>query len=222
MAYQLSDLVTKVQQRVRDTGYSSTEIKNYINDTQNDVFNEYVLPLMRTSQNYTVTAGVADITDGDGRPTNFSVAIDLINTTSGYEQTIPFMALEDLERQYPDLWDTTRNPANSPLYWTWDGVIPKLFPAPAAAYTLTLRYYKNPTELTEDADVPDVPAAFGELLVRGAAYRVLEVKDNYDQAAVHKNKYDEILQKFVVRYSTPQLGTPVIMPVNKTATIGNF
>lgn len=222
MAYTLSDLVTKVQQRVRDTNYSSAEIKNYINDTQNDVFNEYVLPFMRTSQNYTCVAGVADITNGSGRPANYSLAIDLVDTSAGDEKVIPFMLLEDLERQYPDPFDTSAQPANLPMYWTWDGVTPKLFPTPAGAYTLTFRYYKKATELSDDADVPEIPSEFGEVLVVGAAYRVLQVKDNYDQAAIHKNKYDELLQKLVVRYTQNQVGTPVIMPVNRTTTIGNF
>lgn len=222
MAYQLSTVRTRVQQRIRDTGYSTSEIDQAINDTQNDIFNEYLLPLMRTSQSYTATSGDADITHGSGRPTTFSQAIDLVDTSSGREQVLPFIELEELSRQYPDPFDTTAHPASYPMYWTWDGVTPKVYPTPAGAYTFLLRFFKKPTELTDDDDVPEVPSEFSELLVSGAAYRILQVKDNYDQAAIHQNKYDELLQKFVVRYTQPQVGTPTIMPVNVFTTTGNF
>lgn len=222
MAYTLSTVRTRVQQRIRDTAYSSSEIDQAINDTQNDVFGEYLLPIMRTSQDYTAVAGTADITNGSGRPTNFSVAIDLIDTSGGREKTIPYMDLDNLERIYPDPFDTTAHPSSYPQYWTWDGVTPKVFPTPAGAYTFRLRYYKKPTELVNDTDVPETPSEHGEVLVSGASYRILQVKDNYDQAAIHQNKYDELLDKFVQRYSMPQVGTPVIMPVNVVSRQGNF
>jgi hypothetical protein len=222
MAYQLSDIVTKVQQRVRDTNYSTAEIKNYINDTQNDVFNEYPLPFMEASQNYTVTPGTSDTTDGDGLPANFVQAITLSDTGTGQEQVIPFMEYKLLEGQYPDSFDVTAHPANYPMYWTIYGQTIRLFPVPAGAYTLTLKYYKKPTELSADADVPEIPSQFGELLVSGAAYRVLQVKDNYDQAGIHKNRYNQMLQQLVVRYSQPQTGQVFIMPTNTFPRVGNF
>jgi hypothetical protein len=66
LSYIAGDIVSRVQQRVRDTNYSSSEIKSYLNDTQNDVFNEYRLPFMETTHSYTLTAGDSDITHGSG------------------------------------------------------------------------------------------------------------------------------------------------------------
>lgn len=219
MTYQLSDIVSKVQQRVRDTGYSSSEIIGYINDAQNDVFNEYQLPFMQSLQTYTVTPAVSDITNGNGLPTNYVQALDLINTTDGQEMVIPFQNVAAVDNTYPDADD---QPTGQPQYWYYYASTIKLYPAPADAYTLTLRYYKKPTTLADDADVPEVPSEFGELLVAGAAYRVLQAKDNYDQAAIHQNKYDELLQKFAVRYSQTQMGAPVIMPLNVFSRSSNF
>jgi hypothetical protein len=215
MAYQLSDVVSKVQQRIRDTGYSSGEITNYINDTQNDVFNEYRLPFMEANQNYTMTSGVSDITDGNGLPANYVQAIDLMLTTTGREKRLIWRDIRDIDTMHPDPDDTSINPANVPNEWYYFVDTIKTFPVPNEDYTLTLRYYKKPTILVNDGDVPEVPSQFEELLVSGAAYRVLQVKDNYDQAAIHKNKYDEILQKIVVRYSQPQVGVPTIMRSNR-------
>lgn len=217
MPYQLSDIVTKVQQRIRDTGYSSGEITNYINDTQNDVFNEYRLPFTEDSEDYTLVANVSDITNGVGLPANYVQAINLFLTTIGREKTLIWRDIRSMDWLNTDPDDTAIYPANVPNNWYFYQDTIRVFPKPNDAYTVTLRYYKKPTILVADADVPELPSEFEEILIEGASYRVLQVKDNYDQAAIHKNKYDEILQKLVVRYSQPQVGTPTLMRSNRRA-----
>lgn len=217
MAYTAGDIVTRVQQRIRDTGYSSTEIKGFINDTVNDVFNEYRLPFMETSQTYTLTANVSDITNGSGLPTNYVQALDLTLTSAGRERVLQYMDVRDIDNIYPDPDDTTAHPANQPTKWYFYADTIKVYPVPNEAYTVSLRYFKKPTELSSDDDVPEIPSEFRELLVVGAAYRVMQVKDNYDQAAILQNKYDEILQKLVVKFSQPQVGTATRMRINRYA-----
>ncbi len=220
MSYITGDIVTKVQQRVRDTGYSSTEIKNYLNDTQNDVFNEYRLPFMQTTQTYTLTTNVSDITNGSGLPADYAQAVDLLLTSAGREQVLPYVDIREIDALYPDADDTTVHPASAPTCWYYYANTIRVYPAPNAAYTLTLRYYKKPTLLSADADIPSIPSQFEELLVVGAAYRVLQVKDNYDQAGILENKYTEQLDKLVMRYSQPQVGSPTRMRINRNA-VGN-
>ncbi len=217
MAYTLGNLVTRVQNRIRDTGYSSTEIKNLINDTQNDVFNEYRLPFMQATQAYTLTAGDADLTSGSGLPANYVQALDLTLTSSGSERVLAYASPQETNAQYPDATDTSAYPLNTPYRWYEYAQTINLFPVPNEAYTATLRYYKKPTLLSSDDDVPEIPGEFEELLVLGASYRALQIKDNYDQAAILQNKYDEILQKMVVKYSQPQVGTPLRMRINRYA-----
>lgn len=212
MTYQLSDIVTKVRQRVSDTSYSSSEITNYLNDTQNDVFNEYRLKFMKTSQAYTVTIGESDITNGVGLPTNYVEAITLRDVTTGQAQDIPFIEEEELESWYPS-HDSDAD--GQPLYAYFDGQTIRLYPAPAAAYSLILRYYKKPTLLENDADVPSVPSEFEEMLVAGAAYRVLQVKQAYDEAGILENKYAELLQKFLDKYMRAPASGPAIMGINR-------
>jgi hypothetical protein len=217
LAYTLSDLVSRVQNRIKDTGFSSTQIKQFIDETQNDVFNEYRLPFMQATQNYTLSAGVADITNGSGLPTNFVQAIDLYITSAGLEAVLPFKDIAEVDRSYTDPADTTVNPSGIPQFAYKYGENIYVYPAPASDYTVTLRYYKRPTELSADADVPEIPEEFKELLVVGGAYRVFQVKDNYDKAAILENKYMELLQKLAVRYSQTQVGQPTQMRINRRA-----
>lgn len=215
MAYTTGDLVSRVQRRIRDTGYSSSEILEYLNDTQNDITNEYRLPFMQATQAYTLASGVADITNGSGLPATFQQVIDLTLTSAGYEKVLPYVEFAEIERRYPDITDTTSNPTNVPAYWYRYGEDIYVYPAPNSTYTVSLRYFKKPTELDADADVPEIPSEFAELLVVGAAYRVLQVKDNYDQAGILQNKYDELLQKLVAKYSQAQVGTATRMRINR-------
>jgi hypothetical protein len=215
LSYQTGDIVTKVQQRVRDTGFSSTQIIDYLNDTQNDIFNEYRLPFMETSQNYTVTIGVSDITNGSNLPTDYTQAIDLFNTYSGYEQIISYKDIREIDYLYSDPDDSTLHSAGVPLCWYFYAQTIRVFPKPDKAYTLTLRYYKKPTLLSSNSDVPSVPSQFQELLVMGAAYRVLQTKDNYDQAAILQNKFDEILAKLVMQTAQNQVGITTQMRINR-------
>jgi hypothetical protein len=217
MAYQLSDIISRVQQRIRDTGYSSLEITNYINDAQNDIFNEYRLPFMQTYINYSLVANVPDITNGSTLPANYVQAVDLSITTTAYETLLEYISYERLNEIYPSSDNITTYPASIPQYWyIYDNVI-KVFPAPVQAFTVKLRYWQKPTELASSTDVPSIPSEFKEVLVVGAGYRCLQVKDNYDQAAILQNKYDELLQKLVVKYSVPQTGKAIQMRINKNA-----
>lgn len=217
MAYQLSTIVTKVQNRVKDSSYSTTEITDYINDTQNDVFNEYRLRFMQTTQNYTLASGVADITNGSGLPTNFVQAYDIFITSSGLESKLQYKTFQEIDQLYPDPTDTTSNPAGIPIYWYVYGDTIRVYPAPNSAYTVTMRYLKKPTILDADADVPELPSEFEEVLVMGAAYRVMQTKDNYDRAAIMENKYMELLDKLTVRYSQDQAGHSSQMRINRYA-----
>lgn len=215
MAYTLGDLVTRVQQRIRDTGYSATEIKGYINDVQNDIFNEHKLPFMQTTQPYTLTVNNSDITSGSGLPTNYVQALDLVITSDNFVKPLTYVDVREIDRLNPDPDDTDDNPANVPDRWYfWDDTI-RVFPVPNDDYTVSLKYFKKPTEITSDDAVPEIPSEFREILVVGAAYRVMQVKDNYDQAGILQNKYDEILQKLVMKYSRPQVGSPIKMRINK-------
>lgn len=217
MSYITGDIVTRVQQRIRDTGYSSTEIKSYLNDTQNDVFNEYRLPFMEATQDYTLAVGVSDLTNGVGLPSNYVQAIDIFLTTQGREKLLNWIDIRVFDDKYPDGDGSSLYPNGVPDEWYFYAETIRLAPKPDQAHTATLRYHKKPTLLSSDSDVPDLPSQFEELLVVGAAYRVLQAKDNYDQAAILQNKYDELLQKLVVKYSQPQVGRPVIMRMNRHA-----
>lgn len=215
MAYNVGSLINRVQNRVRDQGFSSTTILQLLNDTQNDVFNEYNFPFMQTGTNFVLTVEDEDITSGAGLPANYVIAQHLTLTTGGTDSNIPFVDFRWVEENYPDPTDTSRHPAGRPRYAYYANGTVNVYPVPNLAYDVTLTYRKKATELSGDDDVPEIPSEFAELLVVGAAYRVMQIKDNYDIAGILQNKYDEILQKLAVRYNQLQVGTPKRMRINR-------
>lgn len=214
MAYTLSGLISRVQSKVDDAGFSSSSITNYLNDAQNDVFNQYYLRSFEASEDYSLTIGERDITDGSGLPDNFQQAVDLTLTSSGFETILQYLEYTELEERYPDSNDTTLYAETIPRFWTLYGDTIKVFPAPDAAYTVTLRYLGRPTELSSPSQVPDLPSDFEEYYVLAASARVLEDKDNYDQATILFSRAEDLAAKIVPRYARRQTGRPMRMRLN--------
>lgn len=170
---------------------------------------------METSTTFTLSAGSSDLTAGAGLPTDFVRVIDVTLTTSGYEKLLPYKEIAESDLNNPDQDDTSINPENVPEYWYMFAGTPRVFPVPNSAHTIKLRYEKSPSELTNSTDVPDVPVQFREYLILAASGRVLETKDNYDQAAYLLSRADTIARKLVSKLSRKQTGQPRIMPINR-------
>lgn len=215
MSYILSDIRTKVRTRIGDTTYDSSAITNFLNDTQNDIFNQYQLPFMEAVQGYTLTSGNADITAGNGLPDDFVTALDLMLTGTGYNKLLTPRDVRHVDYEDPDY---EAQAAGTPNEWFKYADTIRVIPEPDRAYTVSLRYYKRPTLLSADADVPSLPAEFEEALVLGASYRILQVKDNYDQAGVLENKFMELVVKLNTKYSRAQVGMPTVMRINRSVT----
>ena len=218
MAYNAGDLVARAQKRIRDTGYSSTDMLGHLSDELYDIYNEYpnLFPV-QTSTNYTLTVNDEDITSGSGLPDTFSQGVNVEITTSGYECDLPVVDFRWIKENYPDANDTTAHPANTPQYVYWlDGTI-NVFPVPNLAYTVKVTHYSEPDEVTSEDAVPDLPKRYREMLVLGMAYRALQIKDNYDQAAILQNIRDKQLLQFVVKTAQPFMAGPKIMRINRRA-----
>lgn len=218
MSYITSSIVASVQKRIRDPAYDTSEIIEYCNDTQNDIFNEYRLNFMEKYQDYTTAASVEDITNGTGLPTDYLIAIDLLNITNGAHNLITYLDVvprDQLDTTTGITTITTTSTTTPEGWYKYAGKILMYHP-PASILTVRLRYYKMPTLLTtDDTILPALPYSFREIYVLGAAYRVLQIKDNYDQAGILQNKYDEILAKLVGQTAVNQVGQSAQQRLNR-------
>lgn len=210
MTYNVSSLQTQVQTRLDDTGFSTATILQFLNDAQRDFTNNKFARIMEASQNYTLASGISDLTNGVGLPALFQTAIDLRCTTVGSESVLFYMDPKEFDLAYPQ---PSLVGNNLPYIYYKFGSTINVFPAPDRAYTMTLRYYKSPVELTTGTDVPEISSEWQELLVLGALKRCHELNDNYDMAAIVQGKIDEMTNSYVTRMSLGK-SQPSIMKLN--------
>lgn len=208
MAYTLGTMISRVQNDLDDTGFSSSILTQYANDTQREVFNNRYFRFMQDTENYTLVASQASI---GTLPTDFQQAIDLRLTTGGLEKVLTPISIEEFDAMYPD---SSTAPDGIPEVWYIYGNTINVFPEPASTYTAVLRYYKTPAELVNTTDVPEIPEAFQEVLALGMLKRALKYNDSYDQSLFNNNEYADLLDVMTKRYSPQRSGT-TIMSVNK-------
>lgn len=209
MAYTLSNLVSQVQAKLDDTGFSSGTIKQFINDTQREIFNSYTLRFMESSTTLTATIGSAV---AGTLPADYQIAIDLrITAPVNYAKLLLPIDYKEL-----DSYNPAQTTNGVPSYWYEFGTSISTDVPAVSALTYTLRYYRTPTELLADADVPVIPSEFQEVLVLGAFKRCLQLNDSYDQAAVIQiNEFDPLISRMVQRFGPRQQGGPARMKVNR-------
>lgn len=200
MAYNLGALVTEVQTKSKDSTFSASLIKTYIQDTIDEVlgrhrfsFSEQTLTatIADPATSYTFASTVQTITDF-----TYTTAAD---TTQAYRpQYLPYR--EFLEN-YPDYATRT---AGLPYYFTlYSNKI--IFPAPLSEdIAVSILYILASPTLDDDADVPVIPVEFKQILVRGALAGIEEYRENYDQAAIHRRKVEDLTEDMLQRYGARQ------------------
>lgn len=205
MTYQLSTVRTRVQQRLDDTSFSTAYLDQFINDAQRDILNSRRFVFMEKEATVTTTSGVNTLT---GVPTTMQTPLSLrVYTPVGNAIVLPYMEYEDIDVVVPNM-SLVGNTA--PVRWYMFDHTPYVYPNADATYTLKLKYIKEPTELTGDTDVPEIPESFSEILVLGALKRAHEFNDDNDKAQMVQIQIDEQMEKMDERYKR-QAGSPHIM-----------
>lgn len=196
MSYNLGTVITKVQNKLDDAGFSSSILIDFANDTQRELFNSHFFQFMEDSQTFVLTPGTADI---GTLPTNLQLPINLRITSPAAMSKVLQPITAD---EYDELYSSNAvNTQGTPSQWIpFEGSI-ITYPIASSAITLTMRYYKVPTEMTATTDVPEIPQEFQEVLVLGMYKRALEYNDSFDQAAYITVKMDKLIDDMARRYS---------------------
>lgn len=195
MDYNLASIRQRVSERLDDTELEASKLDNFINDTQRDIFNQFELPFQEK-----IFAGTLPASS-----TMFKMPEDLAllqrAVISGGKRTRDITGLYLTWRAFLLANPTPENmPAGDFEAWTsYAGNI--ILDRPMATdQTLTMYYIKKPKTLAVDADVPEIPEEFSELLVLGTYIRFLEHNEDFDQAAYVRVQYNNLLDMLVNRY----------------------
>ena len=210
MAYNVGTIITKVQNKLDDSGFSSTILTDFANDTQRELFNSRFMQFMETSTTFSIASGASGL---GTLPADLQLPINLkITSPVGLYKVLQPMSAEE--------FDSTFGSANAiltqgtPIIWYSFANSISLYPIASSAVTMTLRYYKTPTELVNASDVPEIPVEFQEILVLGMYKRALEYNDSFDQSAYITVKMDKLVDDMSRRYS-PKSSATTRMNINR-------
>lgn len=217
MSYDRSTIRTRVQQKLDDTSFDATKLNQFINDAQREILNARRFTFMEREADVTTTSGSTALT---GVPTTMQIPLSLkVYTPVGNATFLTYTEYEDIDQRMPNVSIAGNTP---PSAWTIFNLTPILVYQADGTYTLKLKYIKTPDELTTDASVPEIPEAFGELLVLGAYKRALLFNDENAKAQLVQQDIDKLTEDLDAR-SRRQMGTPHIMKnVNRTTRIKGF
>lgn len=207
MAYDLTGLKTKLRTQIGDQSLDSTVMVDALNYTQQSVFNSIDLTLNSGSQTNSVLTGANTLTSA--LPTDLQrITALVVSAPTAYatDLTECFVSPKEFRKRYPVV-----DQANPLKYWTyWTSL--QFSTLADQDHTIVIDYIKSTPILSGDTDVPVIPAAFEELLVLGAKIRIYEQKEDFDYAGQFLNRYGDLLESFLTRYSTRQIDGQFVIP----------
>lgn len=217
MSYNRADIKTRVQAKLDDTKFDTTKLNQFINDAQREILNARRFTFMEREADVTTTSGSTALT---GVPATMQIPLSMkVYTPVGNATFLDYVEYEDIDQRMPNVSIAGNTP---PSAWTIFNLTPILVYQADGTYTLKLKYIKTPDELTTDASVPEIPEAFGELLVLVAYKRALLFNDENAKAQLVQQDIDKLTEDLDAR-SRRQMGTPHIMKnVNRVTRIKGF
>lgn len=217
MAYNLGTVRGRIEQKLDDTSFGVAKLNQFINDGQKEILNTYRFPFMEREA--AVNAIPASETL-QNLPTDIQAPLSLrIYTPIGNATELAYIEYEDFDRAFPN---PNLTGSTAPAAWRYFNREILIYPTPDDTYNLRLKYIKEPSELTLDADVPEVPESFGELLVLAGYRRALEHNDDYDQAQLIQQQMDIMNEKMVERYARNQSSPHIMRQPNRATRIRRF
>lgn len=208
MAYQFSDLKTKLKNRIGDPNLDDDLAGDAINDTQQHIFNMHSVALNSATQSNALASGANTLTSS--LPSDFQRVLGLYitaPTAKAKDITDYYIDHKDFRAIYPDSGTTTSTPQN----WTYFGTAIEFAHNADDDYTVKLDYIKSVPYLTATTDVPVIPESFQELLLIGAMIRIFEQKEDFDYAGQYTNRYADLEEAFITRYGQGQVDNQVVV-----------
>ncbi len=202
MAYNVLNLTSRVRRKLKDNSYSASDILDFLNDAQVEIATLFAWSYFETVTSDTLTISSHTKTQqSDHQTTNKLLLIHPTESTNYRLMDDYYLPYEEFFERFPV---PDAQPSGFPQWWTEYGD-KVYFNCPAdIAYKFRQYYMRTPTELEDNADVPDLPVEFREALVLGATYRAEQQRDNYDYAAVVEQKFLDKVGDLITRYANRQ------------------
>lgn len=191
-----SSTYEEIQDRTLDLlGKSDATTRNRVKNWINFGYHNFVLrelwPFRETTGTLNTVAGTQEY----GLSTNFT-DLDAQNIISvaiqgASHRKLPYFPYNQLRASEPDFDNEGQG---LPEYYYIKGGNIGFWPEPGAIYSVAIDYFKVPTELSADADEPDIPIAYRQALVQFALSKEHDFNTDPDLAQKAMNEYEQTVE----------------------------
>jgi hypothetical protein len=172
----------------------NTKINSWIDDARRDIANKYNFAYLYVEATCDTSAGSARY----ALPSDYLNHLNLFIETKKLVRIDPTefdavhgddIALDSTTAKTPYLYTTGALEQGEPEYYIDRGLEFDLWPTPDGTYTLTMRYYAQPSAFTDDDDYDYITTFHTEAVIFGAAYRGAVYLEDKDKMAIYRDQY---------------------------------
>lgn len=217
MSVTLGLIVQGVKKRLRDPEFDEDDIKEYVNECQDETLGESPYTFReKMDESIEVASGELSL------PRDYQVTRRITAEKDHVGQTLKYMD----PRAYIERLAENRS-SISWHYTIFGGKVYYCLPKDTTdgkidLYKIHHAYLAKPVRMVNDTDKPTIPEEYCELLIRGAWARAEEARDNYDFAAVQEQKYEKIVENMKMRYGFRQADDGAKANLNYGQTRGAY
>lgn len=187
----LGDYKQAVRGLLQDDQFDEDLITQALNWFVYELFNNTRTRLMEESDTITASAG----------DTTVDFPSDLMTRISLWATVPDVYQLDDNELEYGDFMRSHAGFATSTASragkWTTFGNAIRLAAPLNADHTFQIDYLREPIPMENDSDECEVPDRYSELVAKGALARVMEINEDYAEAAQERQNLDPLLTTFI-------------------------
>lgn len=201
-----------VRAKLDDMQFDASKIDSAINWFIFELLNNNRISFMEDSTNVPFSQGTTEVS----LPADYQVGTNIIVTISGVEAYNIWkdrVEYVDFMSQYPGFASASEQRIKQ---WTYYGKKIR-FAAPSdVAGNLFIDYVKRPEKATDDADVLVIPDNYEEMVVIGASARVMEMNEDYAEAAQERQNNEPLVTAFIRNESRgQQQAGPLVIRTNR-------
>lgn len=195
-----------IKTSVRANGFESdqdTRVVLFANEVQRDIVNDHRWRFMTVSTTVPAVASINSYALPTSPPLGHIISIRLATTGQEFGEPLEWVETEDLLEAAAQ-WGTFSLGA-MPQRWTdINAETFQVFPGVTLPGTFTIRYLRTAADLVIDADVPNVPSQYLDLIVAGVCARLARRERRLDDVATFQATYDNRLLAMKGQYELRQ------------------
>lgn len=187
----LADIITSVRGLLTDDQFDEDLITEAANWFVYELFNNTRTRLMESSDTISVLANA----------TTADFPSDMMTWISIY-RTVPSVApITEEYMQYEQFMQRHANFASATAArqgdWTMFGNAMRFAAPLSVAHTFQIDYLREPTPMEDEGDDCEVPDRYSELVSKGTLARIMEINEDYAEAAQERTNMEPLVNTFI-------------------------